>query len=155
MLLDTQTIDFIKTCFVPVIVAVIGYLGIRYQKRSEKEKKLREELEAAERKKNDEMMERIEASILSISTRIDSVAEAVNDVQDETTRQRGEIDKLAAFTQLNLEQNRQISGVVTAVAEGLRDNNIDGNVTKALERFREFEDTQMNELYIADFAKNK
>lgn len=123
-----------------IVVAIIGVFSARAAQRSAKEKKLQEELDA--KTKADE-----EQRFNDLKTSVDDLVTAVKALQKTTDEHNDNIAKLHELSKVDLDYTRSVSNVITALAEGLRDNNIDGNVSKAVETFRQFESAQLKTLY--------
>lgn len=130
-----------------IIVAVIGYFGVRNATRSAREKKLQEQIEADEKRRSAEAQDQIIETLEKLSGRVDDLAKTLIKIQKDNEHQNHDIDQVSKLSKIGMDYTRSISNVVTALAEGLRDNNIDGNVTRALETYRAFESKQLHAMY--------
>lgn len=141
---DSQWFGIIVNAVATIVVAVIGYFGVRFTRRSAEEKRLQEQLDSVEKQKAEEQMDEILQAIKDLSGRVDDLAVNVETIKRDNDRQQHNIDQIAQLSKIGMDYTRSLSNVVTALAEGLRDNNIDGNVTHALESYREFESKQID-----------
>ena len=123
-----------------VVVAVIGFFSARSAKRSAREKKLQEELAAKKKQEEDEKFERLRKAV-------DDLAKAVERLEESVNSHNREINRLSKLSKVEIDYTKSISNVINALAEGLRDNNIDGNVTRALESYSKFESSQLETMY--------
>jgi len=123
-----------------IVVAIIGVFSARAAQRSAKEKKLQEELDAQTKAAEEKRFSELKTSVDKLIGAVESLQQTVDDHNDDIAR-------LHELSKVDLDYTRSVSNVITALAEGLRDNNIDGNVSKAVESFRQFESAQLKTLY--------
>ena len=135
-----DTIGVIVNAITTIVVAVIGFFSARSAKRSAREKKLQEELAAKKKQEEDEKFERLRKAV-------DDLAKAVERLEESVNSHNREINRLSKLSKVEIDYTKSISNVINALAEGLRDNNIDGNVTRALESYRKFESSQLETMY--------
>ena len=135
-----DAISVIVNAITTIVVAVIGFFSARSAKRSAREKKLQEELAAKKKQDEDEKFERLRKAV-------DDVAKAVERLEESVNSHNREINRLSKLSKVEIDYTKSISNVINALAEGLRDNNIDGNVTRALESYRKFESSQLETMY--------
>ena len=135
-----DTISVIVNAITTIVVAVIGVFSARSAKRSAREKKLQEELAAKKKQDEDEKFERLRKAV-------DDLAKAVERLEESVNSHNREINRLSKLSKAEIDYTKSISNVINALAEGLRDNNIDGNVTRALESYRKFESSQLETMY--------
>lgn len=135
-----DTISVIVNAITTIVVAVIGVFSARSAKRSAREKKLQEELAAKKKQEEDEKFERLRKAV-------DDLAKAVERLEESVNSHNREINRLSKLSKVEIDYTKSISNVINALAEGLRDNNIDGNVTRALESYRKFESSQLETMY--------
>lgn len=135
-----DAISVIVNAITTIVVAVIGFFSARSAKRSAREKKLQEELTAKKKQEEDEKFERLRKAV-------DDLAKAVERLEESVNCHNREINRLSKLSKVEIDYTKSISNVINALAEGLRDNNIDGNVTRALESYRKFESSQLETMY--------
>ena len=135
-----DAISVIVNAITTIVVAVIGFFSARSAKRSAREKKLQEELAAKKKQDEDEKFERPRKAV-------DDLAKAVERLEESVNSHNREINRLSKLSKVEIDYTKSISNVINALAEGLRDNNIDGNVTRALESYRKFESSQLETMY--------
>ena len=135
-----DAISVIVNAITTIVVAVIGSFSARSAKRSAREKKLQEELAAKKKQDEDEKFERLRKAV-------DDLAKAVERLEESVNSHNREINRLSKLSKVEIDYTKSISNVINALAEGLRDNNIDGNVTRALESYRKFESSQLETMY--------
>lgn len=135
-----DTIGVIVNAITTIVVAVIGFFSARSAKRSAREKKLQEELAAKKKQEEDEKFNQLRKSV-------DDLAKLVEKLDGSVNTHNREINRLSKLSKVEIDYTKSISNVINALAEGLRDNNIDGNVTRALESYRKFESSQLETMY--------
>lgn len=135
-----DTIGVIVNAITTIVVAVIGVFSARSAKRSAREKKLQEELAAKKKQEEDEKFNQLRKSV-------DDLAKLVEKLDRSVNMHNREINRLSKLSKVEIDYTKSISNVINALAEGLRDNNIDGNVTRALESYRKFESSQLETMY--------
>lgn len=135
-----DTIGVIVNAITTIVVAVIGVFSARSAKRSAREKKLQEELAAKKKQEEDEKFNQLRKSV-------DDLAKLVEKLDRSVNIHNREINRLSKLSKVEIDYTKSISNVINALAEGLRDNNIDGNVTRALESYRKFESSQLETMY--------
>lgn len=135
-----DTIGVIVNAITTIVVAVIGVFSARSAKRSAREKKLQEELAAKKKQEEDEKFNQLRKSV-------DDLAKLVEKLDGSVNTHNREINRLSKLSKVEIDYTKSISNVINALAEGLRDNNIDGNVTRALESYRKFESSQLETMY--------
>ena len=135
-----DTIGVIVNAITTIVVAVIGVFSARSAKRSAREKKLQEELAAKKKQEEEEKFNQLRKSV-------DDLAKLVEKLDRSVNMHNREINRLSKLSKVEIDYTKSISNVINALAEGLRDNNIDGNVTRALESYRKFESSQLETMY--------
>ena len=135
-----DTIGVIVNAITTIVVAVIGFFRARSAKRSARDKKLQEELAAKKKQEEDEKFNQLRKSV-------DDLAKLVEKLDRSVNMHNREINRLSKLSKVEIDYTKSISNVINALAEGLRDNNIDGNVTRALESYRKFESSQLETMY--------
>lgn len=105
-----------------------------------KEKELQAKLDKEKAEKEDKIIKDLQASV-------DNLTKLVTELTANLELHGDEITHLSALSKASIDYTKEISNVITALAEGLRDNNIDGNVSRAIESFRKFESSQLQTMY--------
>lgn len=135
-----EILGAISSAIATIVVAVIGIFTTRSNRRSAKEKELQAKLDKQKAEKEDKIIKDLQASV-------DNLTKLVTDLTDNLELHGDEITYLSTLSKASIDYTKEISNVITALAEGLRDNNIDGNVSRAIESFRKFESSQLQTMY--------
>ena len=129
-----------------VVVVIITVRGERSKKLEEAEKKAAK-LAQAEREKD------IDQKLKDLSDKIDKIDGCVSGVETQVVAlQKADEDTLADLRELTQHMRingnyiHELSKIVTVLAEGMRDQHLDGNVTAAVTAFRTFERDTLSQL---------
>lgn len=129
-----------------VLVALITVRG-------ERNKKVEEERKKAEQEKQAERDKEINDKLQALGDKIDTMGGQIDSLKDEVEKlQKADIDTLEDLRKLSEQQHvngeyiHQLSRLVTVIAEGMRDQHLDGNVTNAVAAFRKFERDTLSDL---------
>lgn len=129
-----------------VFVAIITVAGERNKKAEKLEKEAEQKAQEQRDKDIDEKFQKLSEKIDKLSERIDSVEQMVEDLQDTDKQTRDDMRELSRQQHVNGEYIYELSKIVTTLAEGMRDQHLDGNVTNAVAAFRKFERDTLSQL---------
>lgn len=77
---------------------------------------------------------------LGLKGEVDSLATTVRNMQAVDTDVRTDIRRLERYYETNMQHTRQLGHLIMTLAEGLRDQHLDGSLTRAVNEFRRFEE---------------
>ena len=155
MIIDGNNIAPILSAIVPSIASIIVVI---IQMRTNKKQKQRNDAQdqADETRKSNEsrslaMIEDQGKKIDALGTSVANLTDKMEDLQTNTQKQEKDIRKLASqlntTTDILLRHQRATADVMNAMAEGFRDNNLNGNVTSAIESYHEIETNILIDAY--------
>ena len=144
----TVNLSSILSLITSVLLMAFGWYYAHQKSKSDRLKKAEEEIEETEKK---ELTEKLNSAI----NRINEVSEGAEDTKetlDSLTRDLAQLEKLS---KLNGQYTHELAQLVTTLSEGLRDNHLDGNITRAVERYREFESKAMGSFVSGEYLSTK
>lgn len=154
-------ITTVGTLLTSVIVAYLGYRSSVDRKETKKIRQLREKLEAEREKNEEERRKTLDNTLTTLQHGIDDVNKKVDGVNTKVDgldtrfnaevrancKQQADISKLTKYIKHTNECNKAVANLVTALAEGLRDQHLDGNITAAVAKYRKFETDALHDPY--------
>lgn len=147
---DLSGIAAILSAIVPaaasVLVVILQIKAGKKQKDRDEIDAVRDELRKKEEQERYDLLKREDEKIDKLAENVQKLTDTVDrisDRQDATERTVKQLTtQMHATTNILLNHQRATADVLTTVAEGFRDNKLNGNVTAAIEKYRNVE-TQM------------
>lgn len=147
----------IISCITPFALLIMGWIytsAIRKRdKREDANKKLEEEKKAAEKKEQEEKEEKHEQLIKDQNDKIDALAQdiasmkvMIEEAHKADLQTDKKINRLAISGDMTSTKVSELATVVMTLAEGLRDQHLDGNITRAVEKYRKYESDTLNKV---------
>lgn len=147
----------IISCITPFALLIMGWIytsAIRKRdKREDANKKLEEEKKAAEKKEQEEKEEKHEQLIKDQNDKIDALAQdiasmkvMIEEAHKADLQTDKKINRLAISGDMTSTKVSELATVVMILAEGLRDQHLDGNITRAVEKYRKYESDTLNKV---------
>lgn len=140
-----QLIQAFLSFLSPILVVIVTIRMERTRKADARIKKLEEE------KKNREEQE-LNNTIRSLQNSIDAVSKQLNDTESTLASMReydrfvqSSIEELKTSHKISTEFTQELAQLVTVLAEGMRDQHLDGNITRAISSYREFQEKKLTE----------
>lgn len=129
-----------------IIVVLITVRGERNKKveelKREEEKKAQEERD----KKLEERLKALDDKLDKVDERLDGLEKSIKDLQKADEDTLRDLRELSQQQHVYGEYIHELSKLVTVLAEGMRDQHLDGNVTNAVSAFRRFERDTLSQL---------
>lgn len=119
----------------PFATLLLGWWWVRKNKKDDERK-------ATERKLAETEREKLNASLIEATEAIKKAKEEVDSLQTAMEQ----IRQLATISSLNGRFTSELAQLVMALAEGIRDQHLDGNITSAVARYRNFELTELGNI---------
>lgn len=116
----------------PFIILILGWWYAHKQRSNAEAKETERKLAETERTK--------------ITDSLTAATDALTSTKDEVDQLAANVRSIAAITQLNGRCTSELAQLLMVVAEGLRDQHLDGNITKAVEKYRDFESKEISKL---------
>lgn len=147
----------IVSCITPFALLIMGWIytsAIRKRdKHEDANKKLEEEKKAAEKKEQEEKEAKHDKLIKDQNAKIDALAQGITSMKtmiEESHKVDLQTDKkinqLAISGDMTSTKVSELATVVMTLAEGLRDQHLDGNITRAVEKYRKYESDTLNKM---------
>lgn len=135
-------ISLLGVTLTPICSVVVVILTLR----SERNKKLEKAQQDAEQKARDERDKKIDDRLKALGDKLGKVDDRIEGVESSITSLQ-ETDRKTHEGLVEISQQQctfgdyihELSVLVTVIAEGMRDQHLDGNVTNAVSAFRRFE----------------
>lgn len=132
-------IGVIGASVTPIMVAVIG-IRMEFSR-----KKAREYDEMKEQQKADQAQS-ISSSFDTLTKSVSELESAVSEIRTTLDDQERNISLIARSSQINGQYTHNLAQMVMVLAEGVRDQHLDGNITRAIETFHNFESEMLNKI---------
>ena len=150
-------LSFLGVVLTPICSVVVVLITVR----SERNKKVEELKRAQEKKAQDERDKKIDDQLKALSDKFDEVNTRFDGLDDKITAlQQADEVTLKDLRDLSEQQAvygeyiHELSKIVTVIAEGMRDQHLDGNVTNAVSAFRRFERDKLSQLISKPVIEN-
>jgi vacuolar-type H+-ATPase subunit I/STV1 len=150
-----MTITTLLSASTPFIILLLGWWYNAQQKKKAKQEK--DQQEAAALKKQVDRDE-----IESLRKQIEGAVSKLNDATNELSKTQaanGEllrtVQSLSNMNRLNGQYTHELAQLVMVLAEGLRDQHLDGNITKAVAKYRKFEEDALGAMVTGDYDASK
>lgn len=150
-----MTITTLLSASTPFIILLLGWWYNAQQKKKAKQEK--DQQEAAALKKQVDRDE-----IESLRKQIEGAVSKLNDATNELSKTQAANDELLRTVQslsnmnrLNGQYTHELAQLVMVLAEGLRDQHLDGNITKAVAKYRKFEEDALGAMVTGDYDASK
>lgn len=132
-------LEIMGSIVTPLLIAIVGIYAEFNRRKASKLKKLEEESkarkEADEKKKFDDINDSIKevADDLKEVKREMGILKEQNEIQDKSIR------AVVSTNQINGRCTYELAQLVMTLSEGMRDQHLDGNITRAIDQYRRFE----------------
>lgn len=130
----------------PIIVAVIGLRAEVATRNSKKAQELNKKEKDLEKKQLDDKLNAISAGIENVTKKLGEMEKQIQDLSDHNDEQDEAIRALNRSTRLNGQYVHELAQLVMVLSEGMRDQHLDGNITRAINDYRKFEADALNSL---------
>ena len=137
-----------------IIVGIAGFLLKGQLTKIEKARSAQDELRAMKQKEKDD---EIQAQLKSIQDAVNTVGSTVasleKDVKDLKVRDQEQdriIRSIANTNRVNGQCTYELAQLVMVLSEGMRDQHLDGNITRAIEAYRKFESNALGNFLTGD-----
>lgn len=134
-----DTFIIVVQLLTPFAVLWLGWYYNRQQKKAQESKDAEQKLEALEREKTSK----------EIQDALDAIKVAQKQLEDTNALVRsfqGELSSIIAANNLNGQCTGELAQLVMVLAEGLRDQHLDGNITRAIDKYRKFESEKLKDI---------
>lgn len=144
-----QVLEWVKTIltFLSPLAVVIVSANIERRQRKEKEKK--DEQAKADAEHDKEMKDAIKAlsdKVDDLSTKVDGFESSIQGLQACDRSVKEALRNLSQSLQITAEYDHKQAALVMTLAEGMRDQHLDGNITRAIAALRSYEHDTLTKL---------
>lgn len=130
----------------PIIVA---FIAARSEITAKNNKKLQDLEKKEKQREKDEQQARfdtIDKNITEISANLKTISEDLRSISEHNESQDMSIQSLNKMMRINGQYIHELAQLVTVLSEGMRDQHLDGNITKAVSNYRKFETRALSHL---------
>lgn len=134
----------------------ILYLTIRSNRKDKQNDIDRKKAQDAADQKDKEFKESIQESKDAVSkamSEIEKLSGSIHDYEELNEELRRTIKHIMQMNRLNGQYTHELAQLVIVLAEGVRDQHLDGNITRAITKYRQFESTALGD-YITGGGHN-
>ena len=138
-----QAMQLCSIVIMPLALLVLGWWYSRHtKKRDDRE---REEKQAKEEKEQarDQKLDDIKSDISNINVKLERCEKF-----DEATGR--DLKRLESISRMQYQNQSELAQLVMTLAEGLRDQHLDGNITAAVEKYRAYEQKALGSVLSGD-----
>ena len=142
-------LKWISVCLPTISTVLVAIITVRSEnnKKVEELRKQQDQKEREERqKKLDDKFEELSGKIDALAGRIEGVEKSVESLQRTDKATKDSILEMSRQQHVNSEYVYELSKLITVIAEGIRDQHLDGNITNAVTAFRKFERDTLSQL---------
>lgn len=121
---------------------ILGIIGLRAEWSSKKAAKLKQlEQQEREREKTElnEKFDKLNSRLDQILADTGGIHLEIEALKAQNQSQDSAIQTIALTNRINGQYTHELAQLVTILAEGMRDQHLDGNVTRAIDAYRKFE----------------
>ena len=139
-----------------IILAIAGWILNRklkkYEEKRERERAAEIELADMKREKYEkevfEHLKTIDTSVVELKSTVNSLSSGIKDLQIHDKEQDRIIRNIARTNRLNGQCTYELAQLVMVLSEGMRDQHLDGNITRAIDTYRKFESTTLKDALV-------
>lgn len=138
--------DVIMQIVVAVISAgsaiSVAYINVKaYHNRKQEKEDLvtQQKLQTMEKERLSTIINDIYDKIDNLGKSIDHIQKSLHIMNEQNDENKKTIEKLNQLNEINGHYTHELAELVTVIAQALKDNHFDGNITNAIARFRKFE----------------
>lgn len=123
------------------------FLGWWYNHQQKKEKKAEEDKKQLKELQDKTITDDLNKAIESLNK---ATSETI-DFKKTVESLRSDFETMAVMNRLNGQYTHELAQLVMVLAEGLRDQHLDGNITRAVEKYRRFEADALGSIVTGEF----
>lgn len=149
MAVSPEFVSFLQV-LTPIIVAAIGLRSEWNSKKNEKLKRLEQQEKEQERADLDKKFDELHSQLSQILTDTKEIHTQIASLKTQNELQDRAIKSLGITNRINGQYTHELAQLVTVLAEGMRDQHLDGNITRAIDAYRKFESTTLGSVLTGD-----
>ena len=129
----------------PILVVIVTIRMERTRKADARIKKLEEEKKNREEQELNDTIRSLQNSIDAVSKQLDETENTLASMREYDRFVQSSIEELKTSHKISTEFTQELAQLVTVLAEGMRDQHLDGNITRAISSYREFQEKKLTE----------
>lgn len=129
----------------PILVVIVTIRMERTRKADARIKKLEEEKKNREEQELNNTIRSLQDSIDAVSKQLDDTESTLASMREYDRFVQSSIEELKTSHKISTEFTQELAQLVTVLAEGMRDQHLDGNITRAISSYREFQEKKLTE----------
>ena len=129
----------------PILVVIVTIRMERTRKADARIKKLEEEKKNREEQELNNTIRSLQNSIDAVSKQLDETESTLASMREYDRIVQSSIEELKTSHKISTEFTQELAQLVTVLAEGMRDQHLDGNITRAISSYREFQEKKLTE----------
>lgn len=134
----------------PFVVLFITFRNDRQTKVRNKLEELNKEVDEKNRKELNEALKEAITSLDQARDEITTLSDKITNQSKENEELRKALNHIANLNRLNGKYTHELAQLVMVLAEGIRDQHLDGNITKAIAKYRKFESDALGAIVTGD-----
>lgn len=154
IVIDISAIEIIKDILLPVVLMLAGWLYGHHTKMMDAKdatiRELTDHVNNLEDNNLDSRLDEVESDIEELKNQFSEALDKftttgseIKDVIDEFKEDQAHITKAS---QLNGRYTHELAILLMTLSEGIRDQHLDGNITRAIARYRKFEQEVLGDI---------
>lgn len=140
-----QLIQAFLSFLSPILVVIVTIRMERTRKADARIKKLEEEKKNREEQELNDTIRSLQNSIDAVSKQLDDTERTLASMREYDRFVQSSIEELKTSHKISTEFTQELAQLVTVLAEGMRDQHLDGNITRAISSYREFQEKKLTE----------
>lgn len=140
-----QLIQAFLSFLSPILVVIVTIRMERTRKADARIKKLEEEKKNREEQELNDTIRSLQNSIDAVSKQLDDTENTLASMREYDRFVQSSIEELKTSHKISTEFTQELAQLVTVLAEGMRDQHLDGNITRAISSYREFQEKKLTE----------
>ena len=140
-----QLIQAFLSFLSPILVVIVTIRMERTRKADARIKKLEEEKKNREEQELNNTIRSLQNSIDAVSKQLDETENTLASMREYDRFVQSSIEELKTSHKISTEFTQELAQLVTVLAEGMRDQHLDGNITRAISSYREFQEKKLTE----------
>lgn len=147
---DVDLLIKILSILSPFAVLAITWRNSQLDKRNTEQKQMERELEDAKRKEFYDALHAATEVMDKSQESIEKLTQKVKEIDDRDMDLKTALADIEKMNKMNGRYTHQLAILVTTLAEGLRDQHLDGNITEAVKKYHDFESKTLGSIVTGD-----
>lgn len=140
-----RILDIVISISMPLLILVLGWVYVQHQNNTDDHKKLKDKIKSMADNDVHEQLDSLEKMVEKTTNQIEALSDKVDALTDSQRR-------ISSVNRLNGRYTHELAQLVMTLSEGIRDQHLDGNITKAIARYRKFEEHTLGAVVVGEDA---